>query len=507
MVLLLSALPNLYTLFNTPKNTTYTFAHNYIPDYYQYISFMKDGANGKILMTFRTSPDNFARKPVYLFYTVSGFIFSKIGVNLFIGYFALRIVFSFLKFLLLLYLLMQIFPKSPTLRKLAFFFVVFSTAFYQINPLAIYYPAVTSIDPLVRAVFLPHDLLTMIFIILGAVFLNRWLEEKGQKKDILVSGFCFLSATVTNPAMLTTFGSYFAVASVLYLIADLKNWKKLLIGVAVIGLITLPVYLYYQILFTTTLPFSWLLNNQGLVDYQIGLKEFIVVGGPILILAIFSIPKFFSRRDFLTKLIISWAFLPFILFQLYGKYLPLSQERIFESGFYIPLAILGATTIYSLPKNYLKSLTVIVLLIFFLPYFYLSLTKHLQEYNGNYFNIDVPNSTIEAFNWLDKNSPDESVVAAGYFTSNILIAFTHNKVVYGHDFSTYKGPKRFIENNIIYSNQSTESQIKKVLNKENVSYIIFTPENRRYEDTNLKSLNNLKLVFANPGNAIYYYQK
>ena len=54
----------------TPPDRVFTFAHNYMADYYQYLSWMKDGADGKILLTSRFSSDLFPRQPVYLFYSV-----------------------------------------------------------------------------------------------------------------------------------------------------------------------------------------------------------------------------------------------------------------------------------------------------------------------------------------------------------------------------------------------------------------------------------------------------
>ena len=503
----ISVLPNLHYLSITPKDTYYAFAHNYIPDYYQYISHMKDGSDGKILMTFRSGPDNFARKPVYLFYNVSGFLLSKLGINLFTGYFLLRIFFSFIKFMMIYYLLFQIFPKSAGLRKLSLFFIWFSAPFFLINPLQIWNPTITSIDPLMRTLFLPHDLLTVTFLILASIFFNKWLEKEGKIRNILSSGLFFLFATITNPAMLLTFSFYFATAIIIYLIKQRNNYKKLFTGLIIVGLITLPVYLYYQWLFLTTLPFSLVLDSQKSLDYHIGIKEFIIISGPIFFIAVFAIRKLLTAENLLSKLVITWAIIPLILFQLYGRYLPMSPERILESCFYIPLGILGAITIYNIKKNSLKLVVVILFITISIPYYYLSLTRQLTEYNQPFINIYVPNSTIDAFNWLDKNSKDESVVVSSYFSGNLLMAFSHNKILYGHPASVYQGKKRADETMAIYNINSTPEQIRIILDQENISYILFTPDSLTYEQTNLKSINNIKQVFVNYGNSIYYYQK
>lgn len=507
IAVIISVLPDLYYFSLSQKDTYYTFAHNYIPDYYQYISHMKDGADGKILMTFRSGPDNFARKPVYLFYTASGFIFAKLGINLFTGYFLMRIIFCLIKFLIIYYLLWQLFTKSSTLRKLSFFLIWFSTPFYQLPSWQILYPTITSIDPLLRTLFLPHDLLTTTLLILAAIFFNRYLADNGKIKHSIASGLFFLFAIITNPAMLTTFAFYFSSAVGIYFIINKDYRKKLFIGLIIVGVIALPLYFYYQFLFTTTLPFSLIYNNQKSIDYHFGLKEFILIGGPVILLAVFSLRRFLLKKDLLSQLIITWAFVPLLLFYLYGKILPISSERILESGFYIPIAILAAVTIYYLPKNLFKLVAILLLVIISIPYFYLSLTKQLQEYNPNLYNIYIPYLTIEAFNWLDKNSLDESVATAGYFSSNLMIAFSHNKAIFGHDYSVYRGKERWNDVLIIYGKDSTVQQIKAVLNKDNVSYIVFTPDNVSYDQTNLASVKNIRLVFSNGSSSIYYYDR
>lgn len=503
----ISVIPNFYYLATAPKDTYYAFANNYLPDYYQYISHMKDGADGKIMMIFRSSPDNFVRKPVYLFYTLAGFIISKLGIDLFMGFFLMRIIFCFLKFMVVYYLILCLFPKSPGLRKLSFFFVVFNTPFYSISPFQMIFSSITSIDSLVRTLFIPHDLVASALLILAAIFFDRWLKENGSLKDTFLSGIFFLTATITNPAMLTTFSLLFVFAVIVYFLKQKNSFKKIFIGSLVIGIIVLPVFVYYQFLFSTTLPFSLIFNNQKWINYNIGLREYILICGPILFLSVFAIPDFFSRKDFLSKMIITWGIFPFLLFQIYAKYLPLSHERIFESCFYIPLSILAAYSVCRFKSKVIKALMVVFFIAISVPYFYLSLTKQLTEYNGPYFNVFIPYSTIEAFNWLDKNSRDESVVTAGYFSGNLLMAFSHNKILFGHDHSAYKAKERWAETATIYSSGSSTQQIKEILDRENVSYILFAPDTFGFGQTNLASIKNLKLVFSNSSNAIYQYNK
>lgn len=502
----ISAIPYFTHLSKAPPNTYYAMASNYVPDYYQFISHMKDGADGKILMTFRSSPDNFQRRPVYLFYTLAGFFISKIGFDLFTGFFLMKIILSFIKFTVIYYLIYKLFPKLPWLRILSFFFILLSTPFYKFQPLQIYFPTITSIDSLVRVLFIPHDLAASSFLILAVVFFNHWLNEEGKIKNILLTAGFFLLAIIANPAMFTVFGFYFGLAVLLYLFQKKNQFKKIFTGLLIITIITVPVFIYYQWLFRTTLPFSLIFNSQKSIDYNIGLKEFILISGPVFFFALFSIKKLIVKKNFLLTLLIVWAFMPLILFQIFGKFIPLSPERIFETCFYIPFGILAAVFVYQL-KKHLKIIIIVLFVLFSIPYFYLSLTKQINEYNGPFMNIYVPESIIETFNWLDKNSKDESVVVAGFFSGNLLMAFTHNKVMFGHDYSTYRGKERWDEVMKIYNINSTPEEIRDIFNRENVSYVLFAPDTLGYDQTNLAKIKNLKLVFSNVANSVYYYQR
>ncbi len=507
LAILAATVPLLFLLFNTPKDTFFSFAHNYIPDYYQYISHMKDGADGKLLMTFRSSPDNFVRKPVYLFYTVAGFIISFFRVDNFIGYTFLRIIFSFVKLAAIYFLICSLFKQSD-LRKTAFFLTVFSAPFFGFQPLRILFPAITSIDPLVRILFLPHDLATISFLILGSIFFNRWLETKNLSfKLLFFACLFFILATIANPTTLALFYLFLGGAVFLTLIRKEADFNRMVLGLIIIGATTLPLIIYYQRLFSSTLPFLLIYVRQKATNFNINLKDFIFTCGPTFFLSLPAVPYFFQKKGFLAKLILAWAILPTLLFSFLGKTIPLSQERIFESSQYIPLAVMAAITIYQLGTKWLKTTIIALYLVFVIVSCYLSVKFQIDSHFGPYLNIYVPLPTIQAFNWLDKNTPDESVVAAGYFAGNMLPAFSHNKVLFGHDYSTYQPELRWKEEMTILNREAKPGEIEAVLDREKVSYILFSPDSPSFDQTNLGSLKNIQLVFTNGQNSIYRYLK
>lgn len=496
----LALIPLLYQQFKvTPPNTFFTFAHNYIPDYYQYLSWMKDGADGKILITSRYSADIFIRHPVYLFYSVLGWLTGRFTPIMAFGYIFARISLGLLR-LLAIYWFISLFFKKASGRVLAFFLALFLPPFYNLRPLSLILPNLTSVDILQRTFFLPHDLAATILLLMGAVFFHLFLQDT---QPLILSVIFFLIASIANPAMAMFFLIFFVAGSGVTSLQKASLRKKIFWGNLVILITSGLVLSYYQNLFAQTLPFSWFNNQQKLVrltDY----KGFGLLAGPAGILGLLGVLGQLKRKAFLSNLLVAWAVIPFLIFPLLGKILPLSQERIFEMSIFLPLAILSATTIEKIRRK-TKIIFLALLIIFSLPYLYLTIKNQIRSFAYPYFNVYVPAPTLEAFFWLDQNTPDESVVISSYYTANMIPAFTHNKVFFGHDFTTYQARERLKDLAYIFDAQSNPQKIAEILRQHHVQYLLLSPESPRLESTNLAKL-GLKLVFTNNQNQIYEFR-
>lgn len=483
--------------FHAPPNTVYSFAHNYMPDYYQYLSWMKDGAEGKLLITSRYSAVNFVPKPVYLFYPLLGFISQKIGLPLILGYTFGRFFWAGVRFLAIYFLIFKLI-KKPTARILTFFLCLFLPPFYRIFSGQLPFQHISILDPIARNLFIPHDSATITLIIFSAIFFNSWLNQK-KFFLLLISAFFLTVASVFNPAITSLFLLFFATGGFLFFLKT-KKFFPLFLGGAVLAVFSLPVLFYYQKIFATTLPFSWMFHRQKIVVI-LDFKKYLLAFSPFLILAFWGFIKSLGAKDFLTNFLLGWTIVPFVLVFLLGKTLPLSQERLFEISHFLPLAILGGKTLSFGEKKKLKFVLGGIFL-FILPYFVFDLKWHINQFSSPYFNIYLPQSTLHAFDWLDKNTPPNSVVAAGYYTANMLPAFSHNRVFFGHDFTTYRAEEKRRELELLFSPQTPEEKIKEILQKNKVNYWLFTPETPLPSPELIKNL-GLKLVFDNKENKIY----
>ena len=491
-----------------PKNTTYTYAHIYMFDFYQYLSWMKDGADGKLLITSRYSPETFSRNPVYLFYPALGFTTGKLGLPIFVGYTTARIFLAMAKLLMLYFFIAEIFKESK-FRKTAFLIALFLPPLYHLFPLAMLFPQIASIDPINRTFFLPHDLLVTTLFLAGSVFFSRFLKEKKGTKNLIVSLICFIVASLANPSMMAIFYLFLGVALGFYLLQ--KPEKRVFLGSLAL-LVCFPIFLYYQHLFENTLPLSWMYSQQKTMVLNINYWGYLRSLGPVIFLVPFALIYAIKKHDFLTNLVLSWAAIPFILFPLLGRSIPVSQERLFEMSHFIPLSILGTIGFFEAvktikikkekKKKLLTTLTIFTFIGFSVPYFFASEKFYLNMFKGPYVNIYIPNSTLEAFSWLDTNTPDESVVAAPYFTANMLPAFTHNKVLFGHDFTTYQSSQRLAETEEIFKAETPKERVFNILKANKVSYLLVCPETSSLIKNHFMEL-GFELVYSNNESSVF----
>jgi len=125
-------------------------------------------------------------------------------------------------------------------------------------------------------------------------------------------------------------------------------------------------------------------------------------------------------------------------------------------------------------------------------------------YSYPYFNIFIPKSVVKSLLWLDNNTVAESGVAAPYYTSSFLPAFSHNKVLFGHDFATFKAEEKLKQLDIIYKSKD-EKQVSKVLRENKIDYIIFNQEVPEFKETVLEEVGEFRLVYKNKDVTIYKF--
>ena len=159
----ISIIPTVYNIFRTPKNTVYSLTYNFIPDYYQFISFMKDGQNGQFALTSRFTPEVFPRKFGHIFFPVLGFLGSRMGLSLFTAFTLARVFFGIIR-LAATYCLISSLTKNMKRRITMFLMIIILPSFLDVRfiqnhlDLKFFLPGITNFDVFRRITFLPHHL-------------------------------------------------------------------------------------------------------------------------------------------------------------------------------------------------------------------------------------------------------------------------------------------------------------------------------------------------------------
>lgn len=515
-----SIYPTLDHLIKTPSGLKFSLAYNYIPDYYHYISWMRDGADGHLSISTRYTAESFPRRFAYILYPILGFMSSRIGLNFFYGYFLARIVLGALG-LVLIYFLISLLIKDRGKRIASFLVTILLPSFSKPDfssghlSFKFFLEGITNFDVFRRLTFIPHHTLAQILTIFFFVFLYKGLK-RDNKIFSLLAGFFLMTAIILNPAVLIYMSGVMALAFVL-LVAVVFREK---IGRLVIHfvLFSLPVFLaiiYYKFYLFTAFPFDILSQNENslgttwsIVDTTWTATEYLGALGPAVILAMIAITSKKLEKNILYLLLLSWAVGPIALYFIFKHFFNsyILIFRLFQAELFVPLGILGAMGLISLwerIKNRFFQLAMIGLVIAVsVPYYFISFKYQMEEMPTSSYNVYIPDETINAFSYLEKNTPDESVVLAGYYMAEILPAYTHNRVYLSRPDLTYRYDEKIKLFTKFFSKQMTFGETEDFLKNGKISYILFGPDTPSPPD-NLADGNIVTLLYKDGGSLVY----
>ena len=99
---------------------------------------------------------------------------------------------------------------------------------------------------------------------------------------------------------------------------------------------------------------------------------------------------------------------------------------------------------------------------------------------------------FNAFIWLDKNTKNEEVVLSHIYAGNYIPAYSGNFVYLGHNPETPHYDERVKKLETFYSGTMEEKDAKKFLKEENISYILYGPQEREKSVVDIKKYDFLK---------------
>lgn len=532
IMILASLSPQFYYVSINPPGKVFSLIHNHIQDYFFYLHLMKQGQDGYWALTSRYTPEHFPPQLVQTTFAILGKFAVLFGNDQMFTYILARTVFGIILAICTSLLAFKIFKKPlPTI--IASYFAFFSTGLWRSGPnfTSIIRPMEywTEFDALNRATFLPHHLLALIFMI-TLIILYTKDPQKWNRSTIIKASFCGFLIAVTNPATLITvlFSTLFANAGfVLYKLIK-KEKPNLLIQETKERIIKQAPFFFASgigilILYnaqSAAFPWNDYKKTIANLNFKTDIVDFIFGIGPTMLISFVALILLVAKRYEKTKLTLTaftgqmllfWLITPFIGVFGISKIFPrIPNSYFFQSGLYIISSIFTAFVIYiilgKISNRVIRYFSLGIACIVCSFYFYMSwqdsYKREINRFTPNIFNIFIDREIMDGFAWLDKNTPYESVVVTGPYTSLMLPSYTHNRVHSGYRDVNFDATNKEKEQDMIFKYQQVD-EIKKTLAKYPIRYI-FTCYDAPAPDKSKVTQLGLTEVFHN--NVVTIYQ-
>lgn len=519
--LLWSFFPTLYYIVHTPAGTIFPLIHNSHPDYYANLHFMRQGYEGKWLITGRFTPESYKPQFVQTFLAVLGHLTRIAHLELPLVYTLARLILG-AGILIMTYQLVKKLSNDVMTRLAACFFSFLGTSFWWFrgppSGSTFFYPLEywTGFDTLARITFLPHHIASILLLLLSLYLFSFWGGERSWK-IILPAGVAALSGFI-NPAPLLTFFftlALFVALTILTHIQDHEHLRILIPNSIIVASIALFPLLYLYGVSHSTFPWTSYRDWEAKQIYPVDIISYILSLGPAFFLGIIGSFKMAQTKKPLAFLLIAWFIAPFfplfILKAIFANLFPISNMRFFQSAHYIPVGIMGGVGLISLVEYTTKRLKMnmkSLFLIFFVPiliysagYWYFSLDREIHRFELNAYNIFLPKEFYEAFDFLNRETQEDSVILPGGYLANLIPAFTHNRSFWGHLVITSDIAEKDRLQAVIFAQKDTE-KAREIINLYNISYLLFSLDTPQPNEKFIQML-GFHSVFKNTKVSIY----
>lgn len=471
-------LPFHTALRHTPAGATYSFAGGYLPDYFQYLGWIKDGLMGHFFLSSRytdtVSPAVFMQ-PLFSLTGLTGRLIGVTSAPLL--YLYLRL-FSLAVFLSSVLLLIRKTFRRVSHRIMALVCFAAATAVWHFGPRGISDPIpwVSSFSVIGKIDLPPHHLLALA-LMTPAVLIASGNSPTRRRTGILI--FCTILCGMLNPTALMMLLAIYAVLGVAGLRpgapASGRKWLWLL----PVFLTGAGVLLYDYLVFRTVPPWSVMYERMKAFNPPVGIADYIAALGPALLLGAIGAVSLRGKNAIHTALV-SWAFLPLALFPVRGL-IGINESRLFQSYQYIPLAVLatsGILTLSSLFKRFIAARLTEACIIGFLVVYaavpFISSVPSLSAVpDPSWFPYYIPSSLAAAFRYLDTHTPAGSVVLAGEYVSAMIPAYSHNRTLIARDDIS---EDYYTRRDLVFAflnGQMNTSEAEAFLNGYHVSYVLY----------------------------------
>lgn len=528
---LFSFSPSLYEIITQdklPPERSFVLEHNYMFDYNFYLSRIRQGQEGRWLVSEKYYNLSHQGSLIQIFYLYLGKVGNLIGLSPEFIYHLARLILGFVLLLGIGLYLTRFFSSWWVL--VAFLFVVTSGSW----PILVEIPAGfrfatymgwwSAIDSLQRITFIPHVIAGQIFILVfiwkfgsfrssTSLFNSLFLKERarvrflgnGIYKLIILGLLGFVAGIIFPPALIVIY-AVFAVLSFRELI-DYKTYRSdktnRIIGRIFFLLLSSPSLVYLSFMFRL---YPWRALAEFDIQHRIILpyREYALALGPILPLGILGLLAVFITKAKKFFPVVSWTIAIGLLFVLFERVPWQSPSRFTEAAVHIPLGILATYFFFSFwQKSLITKIglvrqirlirvliglvitTTVMMGILVMLSMVGWLTDQVKGKREGTWLVPIGAQLVyplddfmKAIYYLKDNTGKEEVVL-GYVTAgNYIPAYAGNYVYLGHANTPGEDKKEKIASRF-FSGEMKQNEAKEFLSRERISYIYFGPQERQ----------------------------
>jgi len=406
-------------------------------DGFSYLAKMRQGVDGSWSFHLPYTSEPGSETYIFLFYLFLGNLARWLNISLLIVYYAARFVAGFAMFSLAYFLYSQLFEEKH-LKWTATLLTMFGSGLgWLAIPFGIQASdlSIPESIPILSAYANPH------FPFAAAVMLGAVLCVYNRERIWLRSIAAFTCGTLLGVVLPFSMVSLAIGVGIWQVLEGLQEGWDGLIGflrkqrthlipyLALLGG-ALP-WVTYDLWLSRSHPTLSIWNVQNLT-LSPPITDYVIGYGLILILAILGITKTGVQDRSRDRLLLTWALSNMILL-----YMPFNFQRRLTLGLFFPLAGLAALGLERIVGGREKYRTALILLLI------LSAPSSLIVIGAGLSGVQKQDPSVihlpgelEAYTWLDENSPSGALILASPDIGNRLPAFADVRVLYGHPFET-----------------------------------------------------------------------
>jgi hypothetical protein len=330
-------------------------------------------------------------------------------------------------------------------------------------------------------------------------------DKKFLNKHVVQTGIIWLITGLFNPITGVVIGVVanihvigLIVLQISYLLQRKSpNWdivRRYAVSAISIGLIALPLVLYYSIVFLTD-PFlkSFSAQNQLPAPHFL---HYLVAYGLLIPFVILGIKAIINDRSEFGYLLVAWVMLlPIVLL------IPLSLQRRLIEGLWVALVILSLVAYEKIQDRKFKRLYWVLLLVFPSTVFLIfgGVVTAINHHVPVFRRVDE----VMAFEFLAAESDSHDVVLCSYETGNALPAWAPVFVIIGHGPESAGIKENAPRVAAFYQKQTAENDRLILLNEFAVDFVFWGPTERIYGNWEPGNADFLTLIFLQGDYQVY----